>query len=49
MEDMMSELRKRQRSAPNLSTTLDNQTSTESEETLTPNSSDDREETQGTI
>lgn len=42
-------LRNRHLSAPDLSTTVDNDSSTESEQTLTPISRDDREETQGTI
>ena len=49
MDQMISELRNRHLSAPNLSTTVDDQSSTESEETLTPTSSDEREEAQGTI
>jgi hypothetical protein len=50
MDHMISELRNRHLSAPNLSATAaDHQSSTESEEILTPTSSDDREETQGTI
>jgi len=49
MDHMIAELRNRHLSAPNLSTTADHHSSTESEETLTPTSSDDREETQGTI
>jgi hypothetical protein len=48
MEHMITELRNRHLSAPNLSTTADHQSSTESEETLTPTSSDDREENPGT-
>lgn len=46
MEDIITGLRSRHVSAPNLSTTADYQTSKESNETLTPTSSDDREETQ---
>jgi len=49
MDHMISELRNRNLSAPNLSTTTDHQSSTGSEETLTPTSSDSREEAQGTI
>jgi hypothetical protein len=49
MDQVMFELRNRHLSAPNLSTTADRQSSTESEETLTPTSSDDREEAQGKI
>jgi hypothetical protein len=49
MDHMISEVRNRHLSAPNLSTTTDHQSSTGSEETLTPTSSDSREEAQGTI
>jgi len=49
MEDILTGLRNRHVSAPNLSTTTDYQTSKEADETLTPISRDDREEIQGTI